>query len=447
MRIKAIEVRGLFGLFDHDIELNRDDRITILHGPNGFGKTKILKMVDGIFNGKYRVFKSTPFRTFTVYLDDGTRLSIEKRYEHPGGRMVAPWDLFVGIDDDELQLKVPRTENIRDGNWVDEEFPYLQRIGNDEWVDEATGRTINIEQLIDKVSGPSAAVLEGDASAAMRITGIQGKASTRLIGVDRTLADREFYQFRSKSRPAIKPAVLRYSDEARNTIVSKLADFAELSAASDKTFPRRIVAGAIAPQSDEYIRGKLAELERRRARLKDSGLLEGDDEIPFQADRLDEYARRVLSVYIADSEKKLAVFDHLEARLNLLRSQINARFLYKSLTIDKERGFVFTNSDGKELTPTDLSSGEQHELVMLYELLFKTAPNSLILIDEPEISLHVAWQEMFLRDLQEIVDLVGFDVLMATHSPQIINDRWDLTVELKRPNRPESAKPAAEAAS
>jgi predicted ATP-binding protein involved in virulence len=80
-----------------------------------------------------------------------------------------------------------------------------------------------------------------------------------------------------------------------------------------------------------------------------------------------------------------------------------------------------------------LSSGEQHELVILYELLFRVSKNSIILIDEPEISLHVAWQDEFLKDLGQMAELSQFNALVATHSPQIISDRWDLTVELKGP--------------
>jgi predicted ATP-binding protein involved in virulence len=94
---------------------------------------------------------------------------------------------------------------------------------------------------------------------------------------------------------------------------------------------------------------------------------------------------------------------------------------------------IFTTADGKSLSLDKLSSGEQHEVVLLYELLFKTKQNTLILIDEPELSLHVVWQLQFLKDLQEITNLSEFDVLIATHSPQIIHDRWDLTVELKGP--------------
>ncbi len=39
MRIAQISITGLFGVFDHVIPLNLDDRITIIHAPNGYGKT------------------------------------------------------------------------------------------------------------------------------------------------------------------------------------------------------------------------------------------------------------------------------------------------------------------------------------------------------------------------------------------------------------------------
>ncbi|MFN9857061.1 MAG: excinuclease, partial [Pseudanabaena sp.] len=47
------------------------------------------------------------------------------------------------------------------------------------------------------------------------------------------------------------------------------------------------------------------------------------------------------------------------------------------------------------------------------------------------LSLHVGWQSQFLKDLQDIIKVANLDILMATHSPDIIQDRWDLTVELK----------------
>jgi predicted ATP-binding protein involved in virulence len=139
-----------------------------------------------------------------------------------------------------------------------------------------------------------------------------------------------------------------------------------------------------------------------------------------------------LLVYLKDSEDKIRVFDDLLNKLELFTSILNERrFTYKSIKIDRKTGFIFQTNKGKELNLTDLSSGEQHEVVLLYELIFKANPNTLVLIDEPEISLHVTWQKEFLSDLLKILELQKMQVIVATHSPQIINDRWDLVFNLE----------------
>jgi predicted ATP-binding protein involved in virulence len=169
--------------------------------------------------------------------------------------------------------------------------------------------------------------------------------------------------------------------------------------------------------------------------LINAGLLDKDENQNFQIpEKIDFSTKNVLSVYVEDVEDKLHIFDDLAQKIELMKRIINQRFSYKQITISKDKGFTFT-CNGNTLSPEKLSSGEQHELVMLYELLFKVEPNSLILIDEPELSLHVEWQVNFLKDLQEITEIANIDVLLATHSPGIIHDRWDLTVELKGPQK------------
>jgi predicted ATP-binding protein involved in virulence len=229
---------------------------------------------------------------------------------------------------------------------------------------------------------------------------------------------------------------MRYASELAEMIRSKLAESAALSQSLDRTFPARLVQHGLNKRiADEDIQKRLAALEEKRSRLKATGLLEKDEDMNFQiGTTLDDHTKGVLAVYAEDVEKKLSVFDDIVGRLDLLKTFISGRFLYKRMAISKDNGFVFTTLNGTPLTPADLSSGEQHELVLLYELLFRVRPGSLILIDEPEISLHIAWQEVFLRDLLSITSLSHFDVLIATHSPQIIHDRLDLTVRLKGPD-------------
>ena len=101
----------------------------------------------------------------------------------------------------------------------------------------------------------------------------------------------------------------------------------------------------------------------------------------FLPKRFDDTTQRVLGVYIADTERKLSVFDDMLGRIELIRSIVDARFLQKKISIDRREGFVARTRDGEQLDLSGLSSGEQHELVLLYELLFRAQPNTFILID------------------------------------------------------------------
>jgi predicted ATP-binding protein involved in virulence len=43
MRIRKLSIEGLFGMFNHVIPLHTDERVTIIHGPNGVGKTTVTR--------------------------------------------------------------------------------------------------------------------------------------------------------------------------------------------------------------------------------------------------------------------------------------------------------------------------------------------------------------------------------------------------------------------
>ncbi|MEM9217520.1 MAG: AAA family ATPase [Cyanobacteria bacterium P01_F01_bin.150] len=111
---------------------------------------------------------------------------------------------------------------------------------------------------------------------------------------------------------------------------------------------------------------------------------------------------------------------------------LNSKFRNKRLKVSRKDGFLLeaTQGENQKLKPSQLSSGEQHQLVLFYELIFKTDDNYFFLIDEPEISLHVDWQRQFFSDMSEISKLGNHSFLIATHSPQIIGARRDLAIAL-----------------
>ena len=80
---------------------------------------------------------------------------------------------------------------------------------------------------------------------------------------------------------------------------------------------------------------------------------------------------------------------------------------------------AFLNDDfSKNLSVSSLSSGELNIITILYNLIFKTTRNSIVLIDEPEVSLHIAWQQSFAYLVKDIMKInPGMQVIIASHSP------------------------------
>lgn len=76
----------------------------------------------------------------------------------------------------------------------------------------------------------------------------------------------------------------------------------------------------------------------------------------------------------------------------------------------------------KEINAYQLSSGEKQLLVILLTVLVQDNKPSILLMDEPEISLHIEWQRKLIKYIRELNPNV--QIIIATHSPDIIMDGW-----------------------
>jgi predicted ATP-binding protein involved in virulence len=438
LRVTNVSVQGLFDVFNHSIPMNVSDRITIIHGPNGFGKTVLLKLLNGLLNAHYQELRAYPFRTLRVDFDNHSALQVRKSQPSAKGESL---DLTIEYSTRAAKKRAftvrPRdTQDIRLPLGAIEEIPGLERVGPGTWLYLPTQEELSVQEILERFGEQLPFRMKPIDTSPEWLTEIRDAVNVRLIDTQRlfnfSIVRRT--QAYPGQRATMVPAVTTYSEELVSTIKTTLAAYATLSQSLDRTFPTRLVTSrrqADLPLDD--LRNELSSLEEKRSRLVEAGLLDKEGELDFnQFQQIDNSNRNVLSVYVQDMRKKLGVFDDISTKIDLFKKIVNSRFLYKELTISsKGQGFKFRTAAGKELRPTSLSSGEQHQLVMFYELLFKVSPNSLVLVDEPELSLHIVWQQEFLKDLIEITRLGHFDVLIATHSPQIIHDRWDLAVELK----------------
>ena len=439
MQIKSIRVEGLLDAFDYEIELKLDDVATIIHAPNGYGKTTFLSLINTVFAFEFGTLVNFSFNNITFAFVDESELSVSKEVvldeDQKDGSEEETCLTFVFTDtegnQEEQEIKTGNLEiNTR---YLREHAPWLHRVSPHVWRDRRDGTTLNRAELIEQFGSE---ISEGSASPNQWLkklfnnTGVTF-VDTKRLEVSSFDEDDEYYPHFRRHSPS-QSAVRMNADKMKDIIKGNLDEFLTLSQQLDRKFPHRLLDALREPTSEspQVILDKLEEINEKYSRVVDAGLLDPEriDELP-QIEPNDT-AMRVLALYIEDQEKKLEVFDNLLAKIEILKSIINSRYLRKSLAVSRDTGYSASSDDGKNLSLDTLSSGEQHELVLFHSLLFEVRKESLVLIDEPEISLHVAWQQQFLSDLKEIFDLLGVHFLIATHSPSIIADRWDLTIDL-----------------
>lgn len=98
--------------------------------------------------------------------------------------------------------------------------------------------------------------------------------------------------------------------------------------------------------------------------------------------------------------------------------------------IDRASNEIRFLQNGGPLTPYQLSSGEKQMLVIMLTVLVEDGDHCALLMDEPEISLHVEWQKELLGLIRELNPNV--QVILSTHSPALIMDGWmDLVTEVE----------------
>ncbi len=89
-----------------------------------------------------------------------------------------------------------------------------------------------------------------------------------------------------------------------------------------------------------------------------------------------------------------------------------------------ELQFVF---EGLALSPYQLSSGEKQMLLILITVLIQDGRPCILIMDEPEISLHYKWQQNLLDYIVELNPRV--QLLVSTHSPAMIMKGWTDNVQ------------------
>lgn len=431
--VERVSVAGLFGTLDHKFDLGNDGHRAILIGPNGVGKTKLLSLVKALLNLEFSTLLDEPYRELEIQFRDGQVLVCSRYAGTSTGR------------DDRIELHFSTDHKLSTFLFSRSDFNHFEDVAEDRTMLERRreGRTkfwrigssnLTTDQLINSV------VSERNIAGLSELFGEQLREIKQFLGREPVAiiqADRLLEMESGLNRRGVQltlPRAGRTGDSIANHLRNEFEEarlkYLTVSQELDSTFPARLLrekgeGGSQIFRSESELRGAYNFFRTLAQETAKTIGIDQPSMAPIPDRQLAGWELEVLNLHASDGMKKIAALRSLSERIQIFEKLVNSK-LVRSNIIVRSDGLYLRFQDGSLATPgvLNLSSGERHQIQMAFDLVFKSRGKRLVLIDEPELSLHVNWQTSILGEFEELRDLNSFQYIVATHSPEIIGDAW-----------------------
>ncbi len=457
-KIRSISVSNLQDMFDYRIDFIGDGRTAILIAPNGYGKTAFLSVINSCLQFHLLEAADQQFEELNVIFDDKTRW-LFKKVLYTDDELLKSEGVrayrrsvrsksrrhyrvrFIFFNDKGKMTKENTLGGIQSipiellARALDRHLP-VHRVDFDAFQDMRSDELLTIPEVIQRYKDTILNDLDfkddlGEYAPLLN-EGVENHFNCVFIETQRLLQTTRIMRPDADERDEPKEEIIRQSNHLAKLLQTTYASYAAKSQELDRSFPNRLIARSEGSTVHDLhgLKKELSKIEFRRKDLTSAGIL--DDTTERVIAPKDEFIKNVadaLQIYVEDSKEKLATFDEVFEKISVFRDLMSKKLLPKELVINRTNGAEIRR--GKTSVGLEkLSSGEKHEFIMLFRLIFETPEGSLVLIDEPEISFHVSWQLEFMSDLSRIQNANSFQSIIATHSPQIIQGADDITFDL-----------------
>lgn len=408
-KIVKVKVDSLFGYLNYEIDLMND--LSIVIAPNGFGKTTIFKLISFILKPTIEKYqndvKSLPFQSVSLTTND------------------------------EILITFARKNNS--------DSSYCFTIGN-----ETKELVFSNDSNDDDYYGPSIRSRKSETNPIGDMKEMLEKANVHcdllFIKTDRAFSPISFVSQANRFRRDSEndEDLLKYdplfscSTDLKQIIVKTKENYQELIEKTKNNFPQEFLKLKEPTMNYQDFVDAYQKYMGKTKALTEYGLLEKDDSVLLD-DILSEKEylenkqgkSNFLSLYVERYSAALDVFRNLYRNMKLFRSIINSRNEGTKKHLEYSRlGFEYYNNEQK-IELQCLSSGEKNDFIMFFDLIFRTNSGTIILIDEPEISLHINWQEKYIHNIVAALDGRNCQVIISTHSPDIISTHDDKVTQPK----------------
>jgi ABC-type transport system involved in cytochrome c biogenesis ATPase subunit len=412
-----LEVAGLFS--DRGYRFTLDPSATILTGENGSGKSTILRALHFMATGNWQAFSELPVQRVRLVFEDGAEFAVSSE----------PNAISVSSTGEPTWTHDPLPADRASARYRAEYDHIRRRLQRATTRNERDALARHAQVLRQRIRSTHDADFE---PAPDWIESYIGRFKTKLISARRLEHQlRPDAAIEGEDTPI--PVVEQFAQQLSGRMRDELSMYAAESRRHEKVLPSQIVQAMqaegphdaeILAQDVDRLRSEVRELAGSLARV---GLFQEED----PDSQFTEYPRNNHSILLAVREVYRVTKLRLE-RLTGLRSDLdffarflNSRLSNKQIDLNQETGIGVTLDSDEQIRPSELSSGEQQLLALAYELLFGTESQSVVLLDEPELSLHVAWLQGLLSAFIEMGQSRTLQFIIATHSPSVLAGNTD----------------------
>ena len=368
--LSKIKIHSLFGLYSYTVDFCPDKhQYRFITGPNGYGKTSLLRMLDSLYNQDFSRLSDIVFDEFNLLFDDGFNIEIKQRRVY---------------DED------PES-------------------------DETLPKKVELQFLACKENGVCESLLwESDAVVDYQLNNLTAYLTSHPIYF---ITDNRLYKGgvgESVGR-TLEDSMKAYLESIERDLNSALQQgmLDECETISESSYNQEVTR--LKPFVDSMLKYELV----------------GRNPIPAYSEDKSSFCNTCIKALDkALSDDVLKRIAALDALCDIIKTY---DFSKKQMELSPYFGLRFKADDDKcsILSYDQLSSGERHIMLMNYDILFDVKDEALVLIDEPELSYHLEWQGFFMNNLEKLVGVrKDLQFIICTHAPEMFGYDWTLSTDL-----------------